>query len=259
MYELELFAGAGGGILGKNLLGFRTVGAVEILPYCRKILLQRQRDQCCPLFPVWDDVRTFRSDNPECAAYIDWLRSIAGELVISGGFPCQDISSCGTGEGISGKKSGLWHEMARIIGEVRPAYAFMENSPLLTGRGLEVILADLAEMGYDAKWCVLGAGHLNYPIKRDRLWILGRHHQVDGRRYVSGLPQGAHHSHQVWSEEKLSSLQGADRDRLLADGILCRTPDGMAHRMDRLEALGNGQVPAVAALAWEILSGAFRS
>lgn len=173
MYELELFAGAGGGILGKNLLGFRTVGAVEIEPYCRRVLLQRQRDDCCPMFPIWDDVRSFRIDNPECREYIGWLRTVAGELVVSGGFPCQDISSCGTGKGIAGEKSGLWREMARIVGEIRPAFAFVENSPLLTGRGLEEVLSSLAEMGYDAKWCVLGAGHLNYPIKRDRLWILG--------------------------------------------------------------------------------------
>ena len=75
MYELELFAGAGGGILAQQLLGHLTVGAVEITPYCRNVLLQRQRDLCLPVFPVWDDVTTFRADNPECAAYIGWLRS----------------------------------------------------------------------------------------------------------------------------------------------------------------------------------------
>ena len=107
MYELELFAGAGGGILAQQLLGHLTVGAVEITPYCRNVLLQRQRDLCLPVFPVWDDVTTFRADNPECAAYIGWLRSIRSELCISGGFPCQDISSCGKGVGIAGAKSGL--------------------------------------------------------------------------------------------------------------------------------------------------------
>lgn len=258
MYELELFAGAGGGILGKNLLGFRTVGAVEIEPYCRRVLLQRQRDDCCPMFPIWDDVRSFRIDNPECREYIGWLRTVAGDLVVSGGFPCQDISSCGTGKGIAGEKSGLWREMARIVGEIRPAFAFVENSPLLTGRGLEEVLSSLAEMGYDAKWCVLGAGHLNYPIKRDRLWILGRRHPDYGEGHVSRLPEGADRQHQVWSEEKLAGLQSADRDRLLADGLVCRTPDGVADRMERISALGNGQVPAVAALAWDILSGSFR-
>lgn len=149
MYELELFAGAGGGILAQQLLGHLTVGAVEITPYCRNVLLQRQRDLCLPVFPVWDDVTTFRADNPECAAYIGWLRSIRSELCISGGFPCQDISSCGKGIGIAGAKSGLWHEMARIIGEIQPAFVFAENSPMLATRGLGTVLESLAAMGYE--------------------------------------------------------------------------------------------------------------
>ena len=180
MYELELFAGAGGGILAQQLLGHKVIAAVEISPYCRAVLLQRQRDLCLPLFPVWDDVTTFRSDNPECAAFFEYLRSIRDDLCVSGGFPCQDISSSGKGRGIAGAKSGLWHEMARIVREIQPAFVFAENSPLLTTRGLETVLASLAEMGYDARWCVLGAGHLGYPIKRDRLWLLGKHQLHDG-------------------------------------------------------------------------------
>lgn len=129
MYELELFAGAGGGILAQQLLGHLTVGAVEITPYCRNVLLQRQRDLCLPVFPVWDDVTTFRADNPECAAYIGWLRSIRSELCISGGFPCQDISSCGKGVGIAGAKSGLWHEMARIVGRFNRRLFLPKTAP----------------------------------------------------------------------------------------------------------------------------------
>jgi len=257
MYELELFAGAGGGILGKNLLGHTTVGAVEIEPYCRKILLQRQRDLCCPMFPIWDDIRTFRIDNPECESYIRWLRSIADDLAVSGGFPCQDISPCGRGRGITGEKSGLWFEMARVVGEIRPAFTFVENSPMLTARGLEEVLASLAEMGYDARWCVLGAGHFNYPIKRDRLWILGMRDVRNVKRHESVQQKKRDHSFDLWGEEKLGSLQSADRDRLLADDLLCRTPHGVADRVDRLRALGNGQVPIVAAVAWEILMGMF--
>nr|DAR57932.1 MAG TPA: Cytosine specific methyltransferase [Caudoviricetes sp.] len=255
MYELELFAGAGGGILGKNLLGFRTVGAVEILPYCRRILLQRQKDDCCPMFPIWDDIRTFSISNPDCREYFEWLRSIADKLCISGGFPCQDISSCGKGEGISGKKSSLWLEMARVIREVQPAYVFAENSPLLACRGLEVVLASLAEMGYDAKWCVLGAGHLGYPTKRERLWLLGRHHMHHGKRHDAQQGSAAHPAVKVWSSEKFGALQNVDCNRMLADGFFARTPDGVADWMDRVKAIGNGQVPAVAAIAWQILNG----
>lgn len=88
MYELALFAGAGGGILGGKLLGWRTVCAVELDAYARRVLLARQRDGCLEPFPIWDDVRTF--DGKPWSGKID---------VISGGFPCQDISCAGGGAG----------------------------------------------------------------------------------------------------------------------------------------------------------------
>ena len=91
MYELALFSGAGGGILGGHLCGFTCIGAVEIEEYPREVLKQRQRDGILPKFGIWDDVRTFRSDNPECREYIELLQKVRQELIISGGFPCQDI------------------------------------------------------------------------------------------------------------------------------------------------------------------------
>ena len=97
MRELHLFAGAGGGILGGMLLGHTTVGAVEIEPYCRRVLLQRQRDGILPKFPIWDDVCTF--DGKPWRGKVD---------VVCGGFPCQDISVAGKGTGITGERSGLW-------------------------------------------------------------------------------------------------------------------------------------------------------
>ena len=252
MYELELFAGAGGGILAQQLLGHLTVGAVEITPYCRNVLLQRQRDLCLPVFPVWDDVTTFRADNPECAAFFEYLRSIRDDLCVSGGFPCQDISSSGKGRGIAGAKSGLWHEMARIVREIQPAFVFAENSPLLTTRGLGTVLA---EMGYDARWCVLGAGHLGYPIKRDRLWLLGKHQLHDGWLDESGNEKRASSACNVWSAETIARLHDAEVKRLLADGLAVRAPDGLAGSLEPIRALGNGQVPDVAALAWRLLTG----
>ena len=255
MYELELFAGAGGGILAQQLLGHLTVGAVEITPYCRNVLLQRQRDLCLPVFPVWDDVTTFRSDNPECAAFFDYLRSIRDDLCVSGGFPCQDISSCGKGRGISGAKSGLWHEMARIVREIQPAFVFAENSPLLTTRGLGTVLASLAEMGYDARWCVLGADDIGYPIIRKRMWLLGMRNCDNGKRYDAGAQTGADSPITLWSDTELTRIQDADVDRMLADGLAVRAPDGLAGSMEPIRAVGNGQVPAVAALAWRLLTG----
>ena len=87
LYSFHLFAGAGGGILADSLLGHTTIGAVEIEEYPREVLLARQVDGSLPRFPIWDDVKTFRHDNPETRAYIERLREVSQELVISGGFP----------------------------------------------------------------------------------------------------------------------------------------------------------------------------
>jgi DNA (cytosine-5)-methyltransferase 1 len=160
--ELALFAGAGGGILGGKLLGWRTICAVEWEPYPASVLISRQNEGILPPFPVWDDVQTF--DGKPWRGRVD---------VISGGFPCQDISCAGKGAGIEGERSSMWTHMARIIGEVRPRYAYVENSPMLVGRGLTTVLSDLAEMGYDAKWGIMGAHHVAAPHKRDRIWIVG--------------------------------------------------------------------------------------
>jgi len=160
MNELALFAGAGGGILGGRLHGWRTVAAVEIEDYPRRVLLQRQADGWLPRFPIWDDVKTL--DGRPWRGKVD---------VITGGFPCQDISSAGKGAGIGGERSGLWSEMARIINEVRPRFVYAENSPMLVSRGLALVLRDLAQMGYDAKWGIVSAGDLGAPHRRDRIWI----------------------------------------------------------------------------------------
>ena len=154
MNELALFAGAGGGILGGHLLGWRCVCAVERDAYAAAVLAQRQNDGCLPAFPIWSDVESF--DGRAWRGVVD---------VVSGGFPCQDISAAGKGAGITGERSGLWKEFARIIGEVGPRFVLVENSPVLTSRGLGVVLGDLAEMGYDVEWGVLGAA--------DAIWDLG--------------------------------------------------------------------------------------
>lgn len=161
MNELALFAGAGGGILGGHLLGWRTVCAVEFDPYAAGVLLARQDDGTLPPFPIWNDIRTF--DGRPWAGLVD---------VISGGFPCQDISCAGKGAGIEGERSGLWGEMFRVVREVGPRFVFVENSPMLTSRGLGRVLGDLASVGYDAEWMVLGADDVGAPHRRERIWIL---------------------------------------------------------------------------------------
>jgi DNA (cytosine-5)-methyltransferase 1 len=232
MNELALFAGAGGGILGGKLLGWRTVCAVEWEAYAASVLCARQNDGALPAFPIWDDVRTF--DGRPWRGIVD---------VVSGGFPCQDISAAGKGAGIEGERSGMWTEMARIIGEVRPRFAFVENSPMLTSRGLGRVLGDLAALGYDARWGVLGAVDAGAPHKRDRIWIVADADDRGDRRREQ-QPEGSEGAGYV-----------ADAGEWWAtEPDLGRVAHGVAARVDRLKAIGNGQVPAVAALAWEMLT-----
>ena len=171
LYTLHLFAGGGGGIIADMLLGHTPIAACEIEEAPRRVLLQRQLDGILPVFPIWDDVTTLRSDNPECAEAFEQWRSVADRLCISGGFPCQDISCAGKGAGLDGERSGLWREFARLICEIRPRYAFIENSPRLIALGLDRVLCDLTSMGYNARWGVISAKDAGANHKRKRIWI----------------------------------------------------------------------------------------
>lgn len=340
----------GGGILGGKLLGWRTIGAVEIDQYARDVLLHQQRQGNLEPFPVWDDICTF--DGRPWRGLVD---------VVSGGFPCQDISAAGKGVGISGARSGLWAEMHRIVCEVRPRYVFVENSPMLVSRGLGRVLGDLAASGYDACWFVLGAADVGAPHRRDRIWILAfdadtdrvqcsqqgcEHERTEGAHRCgadgmesggkmddsdclgrealvqsggSGSQKGVGASAESgrtggcegdacgrqrdilshaqlqgagWREQEQTASEAeaseedaaADTHRAQCSGErmperpaeeiagarhvggiwparhpwsseprLGRVADGVAHRVDRLRCIGNGQVPLVAATAFELL------
>jgi len=298
------------------------VCAVEWEQYPASVLCARQNDGLLPPFPIWDDVQTF--DGKPWRGIVD---------VVSGGFPCTDISAAGKGAGIDGEASGMWREMARIIHEVRPRYVFVENSPMLTSRGLGRVLGDLASMGFDAKWGVLGAADVGAPHQRDRIWIVAQ--------WRGQLPHAQHHRIRWWEQQQESiktthrqmanpNVIGLDepktkRDRtheqqicqneldygseIRSEAIGCgqlgnekelanptgsglqrqgkleqpinsktygdwqtsqfadvcesdfwatepnvgRVVNGMASRVDRIKALGNGQVPLCAATAWRIL------
>lgn len=276
MNELALFAGAGGGILGGELLGWRTVCAVEWEPYPASVLCARQNDGLLPPFPIWDDVQTF-DGHP-------WRGIVQ---VISGGFPCQDISAAGKGAGIDGERSGMWREMARIIHEVRPRFVFVENSPMLTSRGLGAVLGDLASMGFDAQWGVLGAADVGAPHQRDRIWIVARrnnnvpHAEHNGIGRGQQQPQSFEKTHGNLADGGEVRLRGSQANEELAgqkrfakrcmdsqwwdsepanaprivERGLGRVANGLATRVDRIKVLGNGQVPLCAATAWRALSG----
>lgn len=245
MNELHLFAGAGGGVLGGMLLGHTPICAVEIDPYCRKTMLQRQRDGILPWFPVWDDIRTF--DGTPWRGAVD---------VVCGGFPCQDISVAGKGAGIEGERSGLWSEMARVIGEVRPRFAFVENSPALVSRGLGRVLGDLSEVGFDARWGVVGAGHAGAFHARERLWILASDAMRPGceEQHLPAVTE-AQAAWRVRDHDFVGACDRTGRARSAGEPRMVGVGDVVANRVDRLKAIGNGQVSSVAALAWRLLGG----
>ena len=250
LYSLHLFAGAGGGILADILAGVQPVCAVELEPYPQRVLSHR-----FPGLPVWDDVQTFRADNPDCADAFAWMREHRDALVVAGGFPCQDISCAGKGGGVEGgERSGLWREFARILGEVRPRFAFVENSPFLAGRGLGIVLGDLAALGYDARWQVLAAGDVGARHLRERIWIAaargghefptpccigldgGSHVRERARRAISAYPTPQAHD-AVAGTSRPHGWGGAQRNLTdLAAGMQYPTP--RAH--DRLP--GGGRI-----------------
>jgi DNA (cytosine-5)-methyltransferase 1 len=236
---MHLFAGAGGGVLADILLGHQPICAVEINNYCQQDLAQRQKDGVIPWFPIFDDVTRF--DGKPWKGLVD---------VLAGGFPCTDISAARTNNhingkqrGLDGEKSGLWSEMARIIREVEPGGVFVENSGLLTVRGINRVLWDLAEMGFNAKWGVLSGGHLGAPHERERLWIVASN--PDRPQLKGGsLSGGIHQEHSDIGN--MGWWQNTPEFH--------RMDDGMAFGLDRLKAIGNGQIPIVAATAFRMLS-----
>jgi DNA (cytosine-5)-methyltransferase 1 len=233
MNELALFAGAGGGVLAGKLLGWRTAVAVEISGYCAGRLMQRQNEGHLPAFPIWSDICTF--DGRPWRGFID---------VVSGGFPCTGISPAGKKTGITVGASGLWLEMARVVREVGPRFVYVENSSRLINSGLDRVLSDLASMGFDARWGVLGSNALGADHERKRTWIL-----ADSMPWLK--PVGWDISGSRGKPEQVT--QHGDRKALCKPGFLGK-PDGMADRMDRNRAIGNGQDPRVAAEMWRILS-----
>lgn len=268
MNELALFAGAGGGLLGSKLLGWSTVCAVEIEKFPRKVLMRRQQDGTLEKFPIWDDVKTF--DGKPWKGIVD---------VITGGFPCQDVSTANQrqngAKGVrDGKRSGLWKEFARIIGEVGPSFVFAENSPLLVTRGLDIVLSDFAAMGYDVRWGVLGAGHVDLQHERERIWIFAWNDKISyaGNSTIFNLEIGRM-VESSWGKEGKEKIRSESRKSIgLVVGVVApekwkserfkidprslfvRSDNGVAHGLDRHKAIGNGQVPVCMATAFLLLS-----
>jgi DNA (cytosine-5)-methyltransferase 1 len=220
--ELALFAGAGGGILGGKLLGWRTICAVEIEAYPTSVLIQRQNDGILPPFPIWDDVCTF--DGKPWRGLVD---------VVSGGFPCQPFSTA-----THGIKTAIdrWPDMRRIINDVTAPFVFAEN---VSAKAIAKAEQDCQADGYQTATIELSAKDVGADHIRKRYWLLAYSNVCWKlrRRLNAKTPELPHLCNRVWESYSNES----------------RMANGLADRLDRIKAIGNGQVPLVAATAWSIL------
>ena len=228
---LDLFSGIGGFSLGlERTGGFETVAFCEIDPFCRKVLAKHW-----PTVRQYEDVRTLTADT--------LARDGIGVDVITGGFPCQDISVAGKQAGISdGTRSGLWSEIARLVGELRPQFVIVENVAALLGGGLYRVLGDLAEIGFDAEWHCIPASYVGAAHRRDRIWIVAHPYGqiMEGRTISTGIEgQRAERTQQP----------GAMAETLVRVSSPAGSTGGIAYdvprRMDRLKSLGNAVVPQI--------------
>ncbi len=235
-----LFAGIGGLELGlERTGGFKTVWQVENDEYATRVL-----ESHCLTVKRWNDVRTF-PPNPAATWKCD---------VLTGGFPCQDISACNyRARGLDGERSGLWHDFARIIRSLRPRYVIAENVPALTFRGLDRVLCDLAACGFDAEWNTLSAKMFGAPHQRDRLFIVA--YPASKRLKADAIfggcaPQTASQEQtarvRMWPGRREPCGTLSNRIRWCPDSELCRVVDGVPGELDRYRCLGNAVVPQVA-------------
>lgn len=160
--HIALFAGVGMDSFMAERSGYKTIATAEIDPFCRSVLKRRFPDAS-----HFEDVRAIRQG--DLALY---RPQVYRPLLITGGFPCQDVSAIGAAAGLGGARSGLWSEFVRVIREFRPDKVLIENSPMLRSRGLDVVLCDLAALVYDAVWDCLPAASAGAPHLRDRVWIV---------------------------------------------------------------------------------------
>jgi len=279
---LDLFTGIGGITLALSDY-VRPVCYCEIEPYAQSVLKTRIKAGDLPDAPIWDDVRTL--DGHQFRGVVD---------IITAGFPCQDISVAGKGEGLEGKRSGLFFEIMRLAEEIQPSFIFLENVPAIRTRGLDVVGKELANLGYDCRYGALSAYDVGAPHKRER-WFLLAHARRDRRgswsyeniqskgeepirkdsdnacregpgRYsmahatgerVQGLWAGGQQEPDTHGQERLPMRQS--QRPFITDWKIepdvGRVVDGLPARVDRIRCLGNAVVPAQVCEAFERLGG----
>lgn len=253
--HLSLFTGAGGGELAAHLLGWRTIAYVERDDYCQRVLRARMRDGLIPTACIHDDVR-----------HLDGRAYRGAVDIISAAPPCQPWSVAGKRRGAADERN-LWPDVARLVREIRPQAFFMEQAARMAAQQyFGKILSDLASCGYDAEWSCLSARDIGAPHKlRDRLWLLAYRPQFPAD---CGSEKKMGHSNDSGCVEQCRPLAVAaeiacaqrtsecvrwwdtDPADAPAESRVGRVAHGVASRVDRIRALGNGWVPQMAAVAY---------
>lgn len=229
----SLFSGIGGFEKAAQWVGIPTLWNCEIASYPRRVLERR-----FPETKRYEDVK--KLSNPE---YVD---------IISGGFPCQDISLAGKGVGIIGTRSGLWCEMYRIVREVRPRFVIIENSPALLYRGFERVLCDLSQSGYNAEWQCIRNSSFGFPHHRERLYVIAYTNEI--------RPQGNVRVDRcfkpVFKEWTPNSDDGYSCAKRILQMPTCghiRNGDGFPGWIHRVGSIGNAVNPCVAKYLFECI------
>jgi len=152
----SLFSGIGGIELGLERSGMSVKWQVERDEWCRKVLAKHW-----PEVPRFGDIKEFPGE-----------AQVAPVDLVCGGFPCQPVSYSGKRKA-QGDERWLWPEFSRVLCELRPRFAVIENVPGMLTAGASDVVFDLAEIGYDAEWRVLATEDFGAPHKRERLFIVG--------------------------------------------------------------------------------------
>lgn len=245
MRELSLYSGVGGGLLGTHLLGWECVGYVEWNDYCQRVLRQRIIDGALPCAPIFGDVRAFIDDG-YAAAYQGLVD------VVTGGFPCQPFSFAGRRKGAEDDRN-MWPATRDVLRAVRPRYVFLENVPGLLADGyIQRVFADLAECGFDARWSVLGGHDVGAIADGKRLWIVAAAPDSPMPQGLDIYPYCQPGTQASFRRQRARAIRAAVRPDDYAR--IKRDTDAVARGMERLEAIGNGQIPRVVELAWKTMT-----
>ncbi len=268
--HLDLFSGIGGFALAARRAGFRTIGFCEIEPYARAVLGRHW-----PGVPAYPDVRKLcrrvydcEYDEESGEAFCPRCLTEFGECdcigtdqftdengfpdLITSGTPCQPASLVGKRRGDSDER-WLWPDTIRVIGELQPRFALMENPRAILsldgGSAFRGILGELADFGYDVLWDVIPASALGAGHRRERVWILAAHSDRAGlERHAGNGKAGRDQEASGHAAESYLSSRRIDSPKWYHQSGIQPVVDGIPGWLakDQLAAVGNAIVPQVA-------------